>query len=231
MKDLVKRLITLNFADYKAALSEMRDALDSGKKLEKIEDGEFFFILRPYCWFLHDPGFQDILDVCEDAMQVIIDHEKLLIEETNPITGNEYMAVGSFLASYLDTGDYNPSAWKSLFSSPEIAIHVAAEKYSEKLETKDAEAAAQLKKLSNIFMDLEGCKHLTYYILRHLGADYIDFFGVIIHRFPSPDQTYILHALDAFPKNTAVANFYKQYIATASSDYLREVAEKYAATV
>lgn len=231
MKDLIKKLITLSFADYEAALSELRDALDAGQKLEKIEDGEFFFVLRPYCWFLHDPGFQDILDVCEDGMEVLIENEKLLVEETNPITGNEYMAVGSFLAAYLDSGDYNPTGWKNLFASPEIAIHVAAEKYSEKLEAKAPEAAAKLKKLSNVFMQIEGCKHLSYYILRHTGADYIEFLTAIIHKFPSPDQTYILHALDAFPGNEAVVNFYKEYIAAASSDYLREVAEKYAATV
>ncbi len=231
MKDLFDRLVTISFEDYEVALDEIREELDAGKKAEKLEDGEFFFALRPYCWFMHEPGFQDIMDICEDGLQVMMDNKDLLMEETNLMMGNEFMAVGTFLATYVDEGSYNPSEWKMLFASPEIAVHVTAEKYNEKLKETDAEAAEKMARLSAVFMRLEGCKHSSYYILRHLGVDYLPFLEVMIHKFPADDQTFILHALDAFPNNTEVIGFYNRYIEQVGSDHLRDAAQKYLANV
>ena len=226
MKDLFDRLITISFEDYQVALKEIRTALDKGQKAEKLEDAEFFFLLRPYCWFMHEPGFQDIMDICEDALQTMMDNKDLLMEETNLLMGNEFMSVGTFLATYVDEGSYNPSGWKLRYASPEVAVQATAQKYRDKLQ-EDPEAAEKMNRLANLFSNIEGGKHQSYYILRNVGADYVSFLGTIIHQFPANDQTFILHALDAFPNNEEVIGFFNRYIEQTASDHLRETAQKY----
>jgi hypothetical protein len=231
MKDIFARLQTVDFQAYGEALAEIRTKLDAGEKAEGIDDTDVFFCLRPFCWFLHNPGFQDTMDTAEDAMHVLQAHQQLLMEETNPLMGNEFLAVARFLASYLDKGTFDPTEWRMLFASPEIATSTTAKKYAEKLEAVDADATAKMKALAEVMSQIEGSKHLSYWILRHIGADNLGVLEQMIHSFPSGDQTYILHALDAFPQNQEVIEFYERFIEKTQYDNLKEEAEKYLETV
>lgn len=227
MKDLFADLQTVDFQAYGEKLAEIRSKLDAGEKAEGIDDTDVFFSLRPYCWFLHNPGFQDIMDTAESAMQTLQAHQQDLMEETNPLMGNEFLAVAKFLASYLDKGTFDPTEWRMLFASPEIATSTTAKKYAEKLDSINTDAAQKMKDLAELMSQIEGSKHLTYWILRHIGADNLGVLEQMIHSFPSGDQTYILHALDAFPQNEDVIGFYERFIEKTQYDNLKEEAEKY----
>jgi hypothetical protein len=231
MKTLIDPMVTLSFKDYNQALLELRSWLDSGNIPEKLEDADFFFILRPYCWFLHDPGFQDVLNICETALQEMIDNKEVLWEETNPLLGNKFMGIATFLATYVEYGDYNPSEWRMMFASPEVNVNVTAKEYAEKLKESNASASAVFTELSELFFEIEGAKHVSYWILRRIAVDYIDFIESLIHTLPGADQAYILHAMDEQLGNESVISFYKRFIQNTSSEFLKEETIKYLAQV
>ncbi len=227
MKALFEQLKTVDFQAYHKALSAIRNQLDAGAEVEDLDDADIFFLLRPYCWFLHNPGFQDIMDSCEDAMQVLQAHTQELMEESNPIMGNEFLAVAKFLASYIDKGTFDPTEWRMLFASPEVATSTTAKKYAEQLQSIDSEASASMIQLQKTMQEIEGAKHSTYWILRHLGADYSSFLTQMIHSFPSGDQSYILHAMDAFVGDERAIAFYEHFIEKTKYEQLKEEAQGY----
>lgn len=231
MKELCEKLYTTSFAQYEKALTLIREVLDKGEKPE-ISKEDFLMLLRPYYWYVHNPGFQDVIDTCEKFMETLKQNKDVLLEETNPITGNDFLAVGTFLANYLDVGKYDTSGWKMLFASPEIGSAVIAEKFAKKLGelNKTDEEIQAMNNLAVLMKDIEGTKHVAYWCLRHIGADFLEQLE-IVHSFPPNDQTYILHALDAFPGNKDVIKFYKGFIEKTSYDYLKKEAGKYLGNV
>ena len=227
MKDAFEQLKTIYFTDYLKALEELRSALDQDQDLEGLNDGDLFYLLRPYCWFLHDPGFQDIYDICNEAVEVYQKYQKDLMEKSDELIGNEFVAVNTFLISYLDHERYDTSEWKILFASAEVATATTADKYAQKLKAIDKAAAESSLKLAALLRSIEGSKHVAYCCLRAMGDQCLGLLQTLIHKFPSDNQNYILHALDAFPGNQEVVDFYTDFIAQKRQEYLKEEAEKY----
>ncbi|MFQ5569299.1 MAG: hypothetical protein ACE5G0_06465 [Rhodothermales bacterium] len=188
--DLFSTLYTTNFTQYLTALKAIRELLDAGDRPEMGKD-DFLMLLRPYYWFPHRPGFQDIYDTCENAMMVMKNYvDTLFDKKLNPITGNPFLAMGTFLAVYLDEGRFDPSGWRKLFASPEISASVIADEFGGKLEAANTpeEDVQALRSLAALMRDIEGSKHITYWCLRHLGADFLEELS-IIHGFPAGDQS------------------------------------------
>jgi len=222
MKELFEKICTTSFAQFLEALEKIRNLLDEGNKPD-ISKKYFLMLLRPYYWFVHKPGFQDIIDTCESFMQTVKQNKKIFLKEAD-----YFIAISTFLAHYLDFGDYDSSGWKMLFSSPEIAASVIADKYAKKLgKLKKSEQEVQaMKNLKKLMEDIETAKHLAYWCLRHIADGFLEELK-IIHSFPPDYQSSILHALDAFPGNKDVIDFYKNFINKTKHEYLKEDAEKY----
>lgn len=92
------------------------------------------------------------------------------------IIGNPFLAMGTLLAGYLDDSEFDTTGWPNRFASAEIASSVTATEFAEKLEALDRpEADVQaLCDLSDLMVDLEGGKHVAYWCLRHIGAEFVE---------------------------------------------------------
>lgn len=226
LKEQFDALKTTDFDAYETALNQLRHSLGEDLQLQTINEEDFFFVLRPYFWFLHNPGFQQVMTSCEEALAILQQYTDTLQEEDNPMLGNEYFAVVNFLGQYVQNETFDPSGWKMLFASPEIATLTSAEKYAEQLQEKAPEGAKKLESLVDIMRRIEGTKHTAYYCLRQLGIHFTPFLQTLIHKLSTGDQGYILHAMDAFPEDPRAIEFLQTFLDTTPHEALKEQAQK-----
>jgi hypothetical protein len=63
------------------------------------------------------------------------------------------------------------------------------------------------------------------------GDDHVDNIAALLPRLLPADQLYLLHGLDAFPKNPAVIALYERVIAETPHDHVREKVTAYLSRV
>jgi hypothetical protein len=217
METKYEGLQSSNFIEYKKQLQSMSSV--------DLSVSEFYLMLRPYYWYVFEPGFQDIYDLCSESYEIIRKYKTGLKEELM-MSGIERA-----LAAYTEEEIYDSEGWRFLYGGIETAISSDARKISNKLkELNRGKESETLKKLSEIMKEIESAKHITCRRLRSCGKDFLKQLD-LIHTFPPYDQSFILHALDEFKGNEDVKNFYKEFINKTKYDNLKKDAEKYIQTI
>jgi hypothetical protein len=208
MRKWLDALRTKSYAEWSKAIVALRDGLDGGSTCE-IDEMDLLMILRPYMWWRHNPGFEDVMATCERAMAVIVAKAETL---------GDVRSVGDFLATYLDDGKHDKKG-------SEITTKIAAERWAKRLKGKDAKA---LRELAALMTDLYQKKHTSYWVLRHVGKQRTDTLAKLIHGLVPADQAFILHALDGNIADEKVLNWYRAFIKKTPYPELKKAAREYA---
>lgn len=224
---LLQKLETRSFAQFVKGLSEVRTTLEK-KKERTVTSEEFLAVLRPYFWYLHDPGFQDLYDAAFGAMEVLQKHRDILLTETLPLIGNDFLALATLLGHYCDDGRRNTSGFASLFASAEISAMLIAQKFAEQLAAANAppEHVQALERIGGLLQAIEGTRHDAYYCLRVVGSAHLEQLAEVIHAVDGDAQGFVLHALDAFKGDAKVVRFYDDYTEKVRSGDLPDEAKQ-----
>ncbi|MBA3462710.1 MAG: hypothetical protein H0T46_22325 [Deltaproteobacteria bacterium] len=132
--------------------------------------------------------------------------------------GDRGRKVGSFLATYLDTGAHDRQG-------DEMETHILAKDWAAMVQAEEAEA---LRALSRLMEDIYLSKHKAHHLLRHVAWQHPITLGSLIHGLPPDDQTFILHALDGDWSKPGVQKFYEDFIASTPYPHLVKAARRYA---
>lgn len=85
--------------------------------------------------------------------------------------------------------------------------------------------------LKELCAGLVQLKNAAYNLVRKGGDDHVDNIAALLPRLLPADQLYLLHGLDAFPKNPAVIALYERVIAETAYDHVREKVTAYLSRV
>lgn len=239
ISEIFKQLYTNDFKLYIQTLQQLRTTLKESNNLSEvvnqITEEDFFYMLRPYYWFMHNPGFQDIYDTFDKALLALENHKDFFENHKDSFLKEDFMNVAVFGAVYLEKGTMQPSYWKSFFraASIEICASIKAGELAEKFKELNAtqEDIDALYNLKNLLSQISGSKHVSYKCLRSIGVYFLPALKKYIIAFTGDDQSFILHALDEFKGNNDVIEFYKEYIEKTPSESLKEEAQKYLSRV
>ena len=215
---LTAKLATGSFAEYLQTL----EAVDSRKEWPNdLSRQDFVLLMRPYYWYVYDPGFQDLMDACALAHGAISRNFDLLSDELS------MSGLPQFLESYIVDEALDGTGWSFLSCSPELAAAIDAETAAQKLVAAGrAKDAKLLEALARVLKALEGAKHKTYWKLRELASRFVEELD-LVHRFHPADQGFVLHALDEFKKDKKVIAFLERFIEQTPSESLKEEAAGY----
>jgi hypothetical protein len=217
------RMMTYSFADWSAALRDLRAGLDSGGAVRDLSNEDMLSILRAYLWWRRTLAFADVRDAMTAAMPILLAHPEL---RKNPAPGtleDAWLGVSRFLATVLDEGRFDTSGWKTPPNPPEVNVHVAAAAWADVLPESEA---GPLRTLSSTFEGLYAAKHVSYHVLRHVGAKNLTFLEGVLPAFPPADQGFVLHALDGHTHLPEVMAFYQRFVASTPYPHLREEARR-----
>jgi hypothetical protein len=119
----------------------------------------------------------------------------------------------------------------------EIVTQLAAKDFSTKLEqlNKPANDVEVLRTIAALMGEIEGSRHDTYFILRVVGDQHLAHLAALVQALDGDASSFVLHGLDAFVGNPAVAGFYKDYLEAlkgraftdAQRSTLAQTAQKY----
>ncbi len=199
----------------------MRAELEREK--QPTSDDELRLIMRPFYWYLHSPGFQDVYDAAWSAMEVLQAHRARF--ERFP---TELLGLATLLGRYCDDAVLDATGFEGpfgLFGPVEIAGQLAAADLAQALAPHDEAAAQKLEAVSSLLQDLHGAKHDAYFCLRVIGGDHLPSLATWLSAVGGDAPGFILHALDAFPSREVVA-IYEQYIAGVKESANSERAKK-----
>lgn len=208
-----------SFADWLEAVKD----LDTSA----LDDPAFLGMLRPYYWFVHRPGFQDIYDACARASDIMNARKDDLDD------GYNYPGLLTFLVGYTENEALDSTGWIFMGGSAEIAACVGAEELAKKLEElkAPAEEIAALQAVKTAMKRIEGAKHMVYNNLREIGDQHIDPITAIIDTLHPSAQDFILHAMDGFKGDPAVISFYKSFLERNADTPLKDEVTEYLASV
>lgn len=224
MDGVLDRLRSASLAEWAGAAAALRARL-AGRDGAPLGDDDFFMLLRPYLWYVHDVSFQDLADACADALGVLNARRDTLLR--TPEIERDFLGLGLFLSAYLEEGNVDASGFVALVGSAEIAAAVSASSLAGYLDRTDEPlAAASLRSLASILQTLEGAKHSAYWCIRAVGDRFVGQLD-LIHTLHPADQGFLLHALDGFAGNDDVARFYDDFIRVTPDAVLRAEAEQF----
>lgn len=226
MDENISGLQTKLFSEYVENINELRKRLESGEEI-KFSDEEFMFVMRPYYWFLHNPGFQDLVDLCDVVANLLMNHEEAILQ-SNVLSKSDLNGLIKFLVMYSAKGMYDTSNWM-IFASPEIAVFTDLERIIEVLKKSDTndKELEKMQELSDVMKQIEGAKHTSYYCLRIIGASNVKNILKIFDKLSLEHKGYVLHALDGAKGNEEVIKLYEDFISTTTSKNLKAETEKY----
>ena len=221
----------------------------------KFEDSDFPLLLRSFYWYSQNPPFEDVLNAAKAAMPVMgayliykSRNEGLALDSYPLDEVNDSM---SLLGAYLDHSEFTLLDHKNsadVVRSPFYAMEdvsnipnllqsdtVIIEKEKQLKETAGKELALILAKtpkerleiLNEAFTSIIACNNCLYNIIRSKGKKMIAAIKSNIYKLHYADQDFILHGLDAFPKNQDVLAFYEEFLQKNQSEHLKKQVEKY----
>lgn len=106
----------------------------------------------------------------------------------------------------------------------EYLMSVADEGLKKVLALSPAERIEQYREIVQSFTT---CKNAMYNIIREKGKDLVPQIEAHIESLIPADQAYILHGLDAFPKNKTIIAFYKSFLEKHPGEWIAGETEKY----
>lgn len=208
--------------------SEYRDALRAlglaAREGHALRDDDLLHLLRPFLWWLHAPGFQDLYDRCDRARDALALHPA----HAHPAHPQRpfWAALALFLSRYLDEGLHDPTALPPPlhFGSPELAMAGIARELAPALRERGSpDGADALLAVAADFEDVEALKHDAVAALRVFGAQRLDALAALIHDLPEDGQAHVLRALEGNAGH-GVRAFFDAYIERTPDDALREAA-------
>lgn len=223
MQDLFDQLHTGSFDDYAVTLTQVRARLQEGGEKYTLRPSDLIFVLRPYMWWLHFPGFEDVMSKAEAAAQTLMAHEITLDGGPPRFPGSPMIALGTFLVRYIQDGLFDPTGFAALYASAETQAAFIAETFAAKLAAKGIDGEALLT-FAALMKAIEAAKRESHRILRQIGDQRLDELATYIHDLPEKDQDLVLRALDDFAGNPGVIAFYEAFIEATIDDDLREAA-------
>jgi hypothetical protein len=215
MSDVAQKMLGGSFADWFTTLR----ALD----LETVDNDAFLGMLRPYFWYVHRPGFQDLHDSCAAALGILEAHADDLDD------GYDYPGLKNFLEGYVRDEALNSTGWIFMGGSAEIAASVSAGSLAEKLAelgAPESEVAA-LKEVGTLMKRIEGTKHEAGNNIREIGDKHLEPLTAIIDTLHPNGQSFILHALDGNVGSADVIAFYKSFLERNPETPLRDEVGEY----
>lgn len=221
MDELLDGLRSPSLETWEHAASELRSKADARTAMS---DRDFFLVLRPYLWYVHDVSFQDLADACSAALlRLNLHRQELSASEVDA----DFVGLGLFLASFLEEGNVDARGFRVVMGSAELAAATSATALASYFERAGKEStAAMFVHLAAMLEKLHGAKHTAYGCIREVGDRFLDRLG-LIHTLHPEDQRFILHALDGFRGNDAVDRFYADFIRDTADAILREEATEY----
>lgn len=106
----------------------------------------------------------------------------------------------------------------------EYLMSVADDALKNMLALSPAERIEQYKELAQSFTT---CKNAVYNIIRKNGKDLLPQIEQHIESLIPADQAYILHGLDAFPKNKGIIAFYQSFLEKHADEWIAGETKKY----
>lgn len=222
MDDLFEQLWTTSFDDYAAALTAVRARLMAGER-RALGDTELLRLLRPFLWWLHAPGFQDVMDEAEGAMQALMDHQGRHPSFIGMPLGHPMVALSTFLTRYIVDGLHDPTGWTELRSSAEEAAASLAGYFADEI-TAEGHDGAPLRALAARMKSIHEAKRESCRVLRYIGPQRLDELTGYLHDLPERDQALLLGVLDDRAGDAEVIAFYEAYAGAATDDALRDLA-------
>lgn len=243
---------TRSIQEYKDTLFMRQYVMD---KKAGLPAGEFPDFLRGFRWYRHENRFEDVYNAALVAMPVLGGYvvakaakEKLALTDYPLSKVNRGMQI---LAAYLDGSPIEVAESEDpadLVSTPcysiesdlaelpdVLTVDVAREKDAELRaeggaewkESLDKNAAERIALLKERFSDITACKNCVYNIVREIGKNILPAIEEALSSLLPADQDFLLHGLDAFPKNKEVLAFYDRFLESTPPEYLKIQVEKY----
>ncbi|MFO0624108.1 MAG: hypothetical protein U0325_00710 [Polyangiales bacterium] len=210
-------LQTDRWTGYRAALRALRGLARDDAEVREVD---VIYALRPFLWWLHAPGFQDLYDRCDLARDALARHPTLR-HVGHPLHGLA-AALSLFLSGYLDEGLHDPRGLPAplQFGSPERAFAEIARSLAASLDDGAKDDVVALGDLAADLDDIDAHKPAAAALTRAFCAAGLDTLGSLIHDMPEDGQGHILRALEGV-EGDGVAAFYEAFIARTPDDALR----------
>lgn len=186
--------------------------------LSTVDKDDFVFVLRPYMWHVHEVAFQDVYDLSVEVFQ-------LLKQNKATLPPAEYKSITTFIKGFVNAGNYDGSGFVVVMGALETAAIVDVR------TLKKALSSEILDRYETMLKQLMKAQHSAYHLLRTIGADHLDLLFDFTITLAPVYQEFILHALDAFPKNAGVIRFYQRYLEQVSVPSLEKQAREYLSAV
>jgi hypothetical protein len=221
-----------------------------------ISPMEFRALLRCFRWYSHDPKFEDLYDASVAAMPVLGALLPYLAKKGQDYSVQSVSRALEVLAEYLDSASLSlreteegTDIVSTMIYSVEsdvakarnlLAINSVVKKKESELHKRASPALKKLLKLSprkrleNLkarFQEVRTAKNYVYNFVRISGKDLLPVIEQALPDLHPTDQDYLLHGLDAFPKDKSVLAFFDRFLRSTKSEYLKQRVQKYKARV
>jgi len=221
-----------------------------------ISPMEFRALLRCFRWYSHDPKFEDLYDASVAAMPVLGAMLAYLAKKGQGHSAQSVSRALEVLADYLDSASLSlreteegTDIVSTMIYSVEsdvakarnlLAINSVVKKKEAALQKRASPALKKLLKLSprkrlenlkDRFQEVRTAKNYVYNFVRISGKDLLPVIEEALPDLHPMDQDYLLHGLDAFPKDKAVLAFFDRVLRSTKSEYLKQQVQKYKARV
>jgi hypothetical protein len=196
-------LRSTRYATFLKALEDLREKLDDGEAAE-VDVGDLVLICRPYEFYKYRT--EDLHPAHKQVMELMMKHQKRL--DPRVMNGLATYAVGCL------NGRYDPSGFTYVAGSLEMAALVEAQTIEEALKHDFPEDAAVFARYAGWMKEVEGSRHVSYWILRKIGKR-PELHKRLLYttlQLEPMFKSFVLHALDEFVGDPGVIGFYKDYI-------------------
>jgi hypothetical protein len=207
-----EKLVSSQFPEFLEGMKEFFGSFPASTGT-KPDDADFILSLRPFYWYLHNPGFQDIHDQSRLVLELLSKYESQIDEY-------DYQSLVRFFENYLSDGN---------LAGSEIGVTTSLKSLLEKMnDTPDRDI---IENYLRILDSIISAKYLCYDNLREMGNLYTNSLADLTITLTSADADFILHALDGFTGDEKVIGFYEKVIAETDNDNTREYASDYLSRV
>lgn len=190
-----------SLADLLAAISKLPDP-DDADDTEWLVSDDVLGILRAF--YPETGGFDDLKAAARNAIEVILKHKTTLPH--SELRGSIAYLAG-LLEERLDT-----SGFSYLGSSPNLAVYLELNTAAETLRSKSKADADTLHALAAVLKRIEDIHHTVYSYLRVIGDRHLEAIEFSTGAMTPSAADMVLHALDGFEGNEAVAALYERMI-------------------
>ena len=217
MQDTLEKLNSPSFEQYSEALDELRAAGDEAQNAPEADHVERICLV--FEMYRAPEAFEDVHLLTKRVLDVLNKHEALL-------QGTQIEGVRTFAAGFLQRR-YDGSGFLYVGGSVEMAAYVYLEQIVDRLAEPHPGEAEALARYRKLMRQVEGTHHVAYWILREIGARFLEVLDVVARRVDPQAQDMIFHALDGNLGDQKVIDFYKAHFQRVEQGWLKESIEEY----